>query len=133
MKIQLNGSIIELVKNENNKYGIEQLKEVAKAVLNEWKLIHGRLKDGKLSWLESVMTGAELISIGKDIISELQDLRNELQDLTELEIEELILHISKISGLSDVKAGIFIEKVFIETIDIILSVLNIFRTAKEVF
>ena len=133
MKLKLNGNILEIVKDSNNKFGIEQLKHVAEMVANEWKLIAGRLKDGKMTWLEGILTGTELISVGKEIIAELQDLKSELQDLTEAEIEQLVQYVSKVSGLADEKAGKFVETVLIETIDVILSIVSIFKTAKEVF
>jgi hypothetical protein len=133
MQLKLNGKELALVKNDANKYGIEQLKDLAADIAGIWKNIHSRLEDKKLSWLEGIMTGMELINVGKETVAELADLRFELMDLTKSEINELVAHVAKVSGLEDVKAWVFVEDILLETISIVFSVVTIYQHSKEVF
>ncbi len=133
MHLKLNNKELVLIKDDANKYGIEQLKELAADIAGIWKNIHSRLEDKKLSWIEGIMTGMELINVGKETVAEIADLRFELMDLTKSEINELVAHVSKVSGLSDMKAWIFVEEVLIETVSIVFSVIAIYQHSKEVF
>jgi len=133
LRLKLNGKELALVKNDANKYGIEQLKDLAADIAGIWKNIHSRLEDKKLSWLEGIMTGMELINVGKETVAELADLRFELMDLTKSEINELVAHVAKVSGLEDVKAWVFVEDILLETISIVFSVVTIYQHSKEVF
>ncbi len=133
MYLKLNNKELVLIKDDANRYGIEQLKELAADIAGIWKNIHSRLADGKLSWIEGIMTGMELVNVGKETVAELADLRFELMDLSQVEIQQLISHIAKVSGLSEHKAGVFVENILLETITVVYSVIEIYTNSKELF
>jgi len=133
MNLKLNGKELALVKNDANKYGIEQLKELAADIAGIWKNIHSRLEDKKLSWIEGIMTGMDLINVGKETVAELADLRLEIFDLSQSEIQQLISHVAKVSGLSELKAGVFVENILLETVTIVYSAIDIYINSKEIF
>jgi hypothetical protein len=133
MQLILNGSTIELQKNSEGKFGIESLKTLAENVFFTAKNIHARLKDGKLSWLESILTGSELIGLGKDIISDLKQLESEVKELTADELKQLTLFIIKLTGMDALKAGVFIEKILLGTISTIYAGIEIYHAADELF
>jgi len=133
MHLKLNNKELVIIKDDANRYGIEQLKELAADIAGIWKNIHSRLEDKKLSWIEGIMTGMELVNAGQETIKEIKELRFEIMNLTEAETNELVLHVAKVSGLSDVKSWIFFEQILLETISVVFSVIEIYMSGKEVF
>jgi hypothetical protein len=133
MQLILNGSKIELQKNSDGKFGIESLKTLAENVFFTAKNIHARLKDGKLSWLESILTGSELIGLGKDILSDLKQLESEVKELSEMDLFQLTMFVIKLTGMDDLKAGVFIEKILLGTISTIYAGIEIYKAADELF
>jgi len=133
MQIIINGQKINLVTDDQNKYGIEAIKEVAANTVDIVKNITIRLKDKKLSWLETLLTGMEIANAGKEVISELQNLIQEVKDLTQEEIKQIILFISSKTSLSQSDAGFFVENILLSTISIVFEAVKIYENAKQLF
>lgn len=133
MQLILNGQTVIIEKNSAGKFGIESLKELAENVYFTAKNIHARLKDGKLSWLESILTGSELIGLAKETIADLKQLESEVKELSADELRQLVLFVVISTGINELKAGLFIEKVLLGTISTIYAGIEIYHAADELF
>lgn len=128
--LKLGDQIINLNKKSPDLYGIENLKEISESILKALQKFKERASNG-LNWWERIKTGVEFGQVGGEIFTELEELKKEILNLKEYEMRDLAKHIAHKLGLQYEAAFEAISEIVIETINVALSGVEIYKNVKK--
>ena len=128
--IKLGDQVIDLKKGGEDLYGIENLKEISEGILKALQKFKERAEDG-LTWWERIRTGIDFGKVGQDIFEDLDQLKKEIISLKEYEMRDLAKHIAHKLGLQYEAAFEAISEIVIETINVALASIGIYKNVKK--
>lgn len=129
MKIVFGTDTIDLTKN-GDKYGVENLKQIASDMYSVWDKAVKR-SEGGFNLIEVIRTAFDVVGVATDVVAGLNDIRNEIFDLSEEEAAEVALHLAKKFNISSEDAREVLEFVIIETIDLVFKGIRVFSFIKR--
>ena len=129
MKIVFGTDTIDLTKN-GDKYGVENLKQIASDMYSVWDKAVKR-SEGGFNLIEVIRTAFDVVGVATDVVAGLNDIRNEIFDLSEEEAAEVALHLAKKFNIPPEDAREVLEFVIIETLDLVFKGIRVFQFIKR--